>query len=56
MTQIWTTLAVLDWTTQLFAEAEISSARLEAQLLLSHVLQCTRMQLYTGFDKPLGEL
>ncbi len=51
----WTTLAVLDWTTQRFAEAEISSARLEAQLLLAHVLQCSRMQLYTGFDKPLAE-
>jgi len=51
----WTTLAVLDWTTQRFAEAGISSARLEAQLLLAHVLQCTRMQLYTGFDKPLAE-
>lgn len=51
----WTTLAVLDWTTQRFAEAEITSARLEAQLLLAHVLQCSRMQLYTGFDKPLAE-
>jgi release factor glutamine methyltransferase len=51
----WTTLAVLDWTTQRFTEAGISSARLEAQLLLAHVLQCTRMQLYTGFDKPLAE-
>ena len=51
----WTTLAVLDWTTQRFTEAGIASARLEAQLLLAHVLGCTRMQLYTGFDKPLGE-
>jgi release factor glutamine methyltransferase len=49
------TLAVLDWTTQRFAEAGITSARLEAQLLLAQVLQCTRMQLYTGFDKPLAE-
>lgn len=51
----WTTLAVLDWTTQRFTEAGIEPARLEAQLLLAHVLQCSRMQLYTGFDKPLGE-
>jgi release factor glutamine methyltransferase len=51
----WTTLAVLDWTTQRFSEAGIAPARLEAQLLLAHVLQCSRMQLYTGFDKPLGE-
>ena len=51
----WTTLAVLDWTTQRFTEAGIAAARLEAQLLLAHVLKCSRMQLYTGFDKPLGE-
>lgn len=51
----WTTLAVLDWTTQRFTEAGIAGARLEAQLLLARVLECSRMQLYTGFDKPLGE-
>jgi release factor glutamine methyltransferase len=51
----WTTLAVLDWTTKRFADAGISSARLEAQLLLAHVLGCSRTQLYMGFDKPLGE-
>jgi release factor glutamine methyltransferase len=51
----WTTLSVLEWTTKRFAEAGISSARLEAQVLLAHVLGCTRTQLYTGFDKPLAE-
>jgi release factor glutamine methyltransferase len=51
----WTTLAVLDWTTKRFTEAGIASARLEAQLLLAHVLQCSRTQLYMNFDKPLGE-
>lgn len=51
----WTTLAVLDWTTQRFTEAGIAAARLEAQLLLAHVLGCSRVQLYTGFDKPLAE-
>lgn len=48
-------MAVLDWTTKRFTDAGISSARLEAQLLLAHVLRCSRMQLYTGFDKPLAE-
>lgn len=55
MSTTWTTLAVLDWTTKRFTEAGISGARLEAQLLLAHVLHCTRTQLYTGFDKPLAE-
>jgi len=51
-------MGVLDWTTKRFTEAGISSARLEAQVLIAHALACTRMQLYTAFDKPLdgGEL
>lgn len=51
----WTVLAVLDWTAQRFTDAGIEAARLEAQLLLAHVLGCTRVQLYTGFDRPLDE-
>ncbi|MGE0550135.1 MAG: peptide chain release factor N(5)-glutamine methyltransferase [Kofleriaceae bacterium] len=51
----WTTLGVLDWTTKRFTEAGIAGARLEAQVLLAHVLGCSRMELYTGFDKPLAE-
>jgi len=51
----WTTLAVLEWTTQRFTEAGIAPARLEAQLLLAHALRCSRTQLYTSFDKPLAE-
>jgi release factor glutamine methyltransferase len=51
----WTTLAVLDWTTKRFTEAGIGAARLEAQLLLAHALQCTRTQLYMSVDKPLAD-
>ncbi len=51
----WTTLSVLDWTTQRFTTAGIAAARLEAQVLLAHVLACSRVQLYTSFDKPLAE-
>ena len=46
---------MLDWTTQRFTDRGVAGARLEAQILLAHVLKCTRMQLYTGFDKPLGD-
>jgi release factor glutamine methyltransferase len=53
--QTWTPLAVLEWTTKRFADASIGAARLEAQLIVAHALGCTRMQLYTGFDKPLAE-
>ncbi len=51
----WTTLAVLDWTSQKFQDAKIEGARLEAQLLLAHTLRCKRIELYTGFDRPLTE-
>lgn len=51
----WTTLKVLDWTAKRFADAGLAAARLEAQVLLAHVLGCSRVQLYTGFDRPLEE-
>ena len=51
----WTTLKVLDWTAGRFGEAGLQSPRLEAQILLAHVLGCTRVQLYTGFDRPMEE-
>jgi release factor glutamine methyltransferase len=48
-------LSVLDWTTKRFTDAGIGAARLEAQLLLTHVLHCSRTQLYMQFDKPLAD-
>lgn len=54
MSESWTTLKVLEWTTDRFARAGFDSARLEAQVLLAHVLQCTRIALYTMFDRPLS--
>ena len=52
---IWTTLTVLDWTTKRFADAAIDGARLEAQFVVAHALQCSRLQLYMQFDKPLAD-
>jgi release factor glutamine methyltransferase len=51
--EAWTTLRVLEWTTQRFERAGNPSPRLDAQLLLAHVLACDRVALYTSFDKPL---
>jgi release factor glutamine methyltransferase len=51
----WTTAAVLDWTVKRFTGAGIGAARLEAQVLIARALGCTRVQLYTGFDRPLAE-
>jgi release factor glutamine methyltransferase len=52
--EVWTPLRVLEWTARRFEEAGNRSARLDAQVLLAHVLGCDRIALYTQFDKPLG--
>lgn len=54
MEKTWTPLSVLEWTTRRFEEAGAASARLDAQVLLAHVLKCDRVHLYTHFDKPLA--
>jgi len=51
----WTVLKVLEWTTSRFERAGLESARLEAQVLLAHVLDCNRVALYTSYDRPLDK-
>lgn len=51
--QIWTILSILNWATEYFASKGISSARLDAQILLGSVLNLSKVELYTAFDKPL---
>lgn len=51
--ELWTTLKLLEWTTDFFNKRGIDSARLDAQLLLSHVLGISRIMLYAEFERPL---
>ena len=53
--QTWTIQKLLNWVTQYLSEKGIDSPRLSAELLLSHVLELTRLELYTQFDKPVGK-
>jgi release factor glutamine methyltransferase len=53
--QTWTVLELLRWTAQHFAERGIDTARLDAELLLAHVLGCDRLRLYVDHDKPVAE-
>jgi release factor glutamine methyltransferase len=51
--QVWTILSILNWATEYFSSKGITSARLDAQLLLGSVLSLSKVELYTAFDKPL---
>lgn len=55
MPDIWTVKKVLDWAAGDFATRSMESPRLEAELLLSFVLGCERIRLYTDFERPLDE-
>ncbi len=49
----WTIQKLLNWITEHFTENAIDSPRLSAEILLSYVLELTRIELYTQFDKPV---
>ena len=53
--KIWTIQKLLNWITEYFTEKAIDAPRLSAELLLSHVLAMTRIELYTKFDKPVDQ-
>ncbi len=52
---VWTIQRILQWTTQYFKIHHIEEARLDAELLLAHVLKKTRIYLYTNFEKILNK-
>ena len=52
----WTTRRLLNWTTEHFTKKGIDSPRLSAEMLLSHVLEVSRIKLYTDQDRPASEL
>ncbi len=49
----WTAGKVLAWANRDFSTRGLDRPRLEAELLLAHALGCTRLDLYTGHDRPL---
>jgi release factor glutamine methyltransferase len=51
--QVWTIGALLKWTTDYLASkgAALATARLEAQLLLAHVLKCKKVDLLVRHDE-----
>lgn len=45
----WTVLRLLQWTTEFFEKRDSDSPRLDAEVLLAHALDCSRIELYTAF-------
>lgn len=54
----WTIIDIIQWTSAYFKSRQIDSPRLAAELLLAHVLDIERIELYLRHDQPLlpGEL
>ncbi|MDX2494100.1 MAG: peptide chain release factor N(5)-glutamine methyltransferase [Desulfuromusa sp.] len=53
MGEIWTLLKLLRWMTDYFTEKGVDNPRLDAELLLAHVLKLDRVGLYLNYDRPL---
>lgn len=53
MDQVWTILKIIDWGVSYLRDKGIDEARLNIELMLSHVLNMTRVELYSNFEKPL---
>lgn len=55
MNETWTVSSILDWTAGYFTRNNINEARLDAEVLLASVLNCSRLNLYLEKDKILSE-
>ncbi len=53
--QDWTIGRLLEWTRGFFENKQIPDPRLEAEILLAHVLGLDRVDLYTGYEQPVQE-
>lgn len=53
MAKIWTIGELLQWTQGFFTKKGIDSPRLDAEILLAHVMQQERIYLYAHYDEPL---
>lgn len=51
--EVWRIDTILNWTRQYFSEKGVENPRLDAEVLLSHILGKDRLYLYVHFDQPL---
>ncbi len=50
--ELWTIGKLLSWTSEFLARKGSESPRLDAEVLLAHVLDWPRVKLYTNFEQP----
>lgn len=55
MSESWTVLRLLTWTTDYLKSHGSDSPRLEAEVLLAHARGCERIGLYTAFDEVVSD-
>lgn len=51
----WTVRRLLEWTANYFAQKQLDEPQLSAQLLLAHVLDCAKVDLYLRFETPVTD-
>lgn len=54
-TETWTLGRLLQWTTTFLSEKQADSPRLDAEVLLAHILNVPRIALYTRFDEVASD-
>lgn len=55
MQKIWRIKDLLEWTTRYFLDRGMRDARLEAEILLAHVLEKNRVYLYAYYEEPVNQ-
>ncbi len=51
----WNIKELLEWTSRYFSGQGMEYPRLEAEILLAHILGLERVQLYANFDRPVAQ-
>jgi release factor glutamine methyltransferase len=51
---VWTILEILRWTADYFRDKGVLEPRASAEVLLAHVLDLSRLDLYLHYDQPLA--
>ena len=55
MAESWTVEKMIDWTVEYFDKNSIPESRMDAEVLLSFVLDCPRLELHVKKDRELSK-